>query len=415
MGDTDIIGIIESAYRVRDDDAAWVRHLAAVVKPHLASGIGFAAAAYDRAQRDPRAMLDELVIDGFDPRLLGAMRSAFESGSDADRARSLGGGPAFRLSDLEGTAIRSSKTYGALAREIGFDDVLAVRAGNPDGTGIVLAAPTRAKHTRAWSRRWSRIAAHIAAGLRVQRASTTLTDLARRTDAVLSPGGRIIHASERARGASHSLKDAVVAIDRARTKKGRRDADAALDMWTVLVDGRWSLVDHFETDGRRYVLALENTPTAPDPRALTAEERPVLHFVLMGHTNKAIAYELGLPEGTVATRLAAIVKKLRAKSRVDLAARYFMLRRAETTRVEVGGKRFAVATASDVEAKEPSLTRAEREVAGMVAAGLGMSVIATKRRCAPRTVANILQSIYRKLGVRSQSELVTALVRLSTP
>src|SRR6185295_17350522 len=139
---------------------------------------------------------------------------------------------------------------------------------------------------------------------------------------------------------------------------------------------------------RRYVLALENTPTAPDPRALTAEERPVLHFVLMGHTNKAIAYELGLPEGTVATRLGAIVKKLRAKSRVDLAARYFMLRRAETTSVEIEGKRFAVASAGDVETQEPSLTRAEREVAGMVAAGLSMSAIATKRRCAPRTVAN---------------------------
>ena len=32
-------------------------------------------------------------------------------------------------------------------------------------------------------------------------------------------------------------------IDRARTRAGREDVDAALGMWEGLVDGRWSLVD----------------------------------------------------------------------------------------------------------------------------------------------------------------------------
>ena len=48
------------------------------------------------------------------------------------------------------------------------------------------------------------------------------------------------------------------------------------------------------------------------------------------------------------------------------------------------------------------LTRAERDVAGLIAAGLSNAEIASRRISSPRTVANQAASVFRKLGVRSR-------------
>lgn len=54
---------------------------------------------------------------------------------------------------------------------------------------------------------------------------------------------------------------------------------------------------------------------------------------------------------------------------------------------------------------QAALTAAEVSVVEDVLAGLGNSAIARKRESSPRTVANQLASIYRKLRVRSRLEL----------
>jgi hypothetical protein len=46
-------------------------------------------------------------------------------------------------------------------------------------------------------------------------------------------------------------------MDLARGRMSKRNPERALQLWRALVDGRWSLVDSFETDGRRYVVALQ--------------------------------------------------------------------------------------------------------------------------------------------------------------
>ncbi len=53
-----------------------------------------------------------------------------------------------------------------------------------------------------------------------------------------------------------------------------------------------------------------------------------------------------------------------------------------------------------------SLTPAEHEVASHLLAGMSNAEIARKRRVSPRTVANQVACIYRKLRVRSRAELV---------
>ena len=74
--------------------------------------------------------------------------------------------------------------------------------------------------------------------------------------------------------------------------------------------GRWSLVDHFDSNGRRYLMAHRNDPDTPDLRGLTLRERQVVGYAGAGHSNKIIAYELGLTLSTVAGHLARARAKL---------------------------------------------------------------------------------------------------------
>lgn len=61
------------------------------------------------------------------------------------------------------------------------------------------------------------------------------------------------------------------------------------------------------------------------------------------------------------------------------------------------------------------LTEAERAVARDAISGLSNAAIARRRGSSPRTVANQLAAIYRKLGVTSRAELVVTLTGHATP
>lgn len=144
-----------------------------------------------------------------------------------------------------------------------------------------------------------------------------------RVEAVLCSNKQTEHAEGPAKDANsiQRLREAVVAVERARAQSGHGDGSGR-EAWPGLVDGRWSLVDTFESDGRRYVVARENGPTPPRPAALTLRERQVVGYASLGHENKAIAYELGIAHNTVKVLMARAAAKLGARSRADLIARY---------------------------------------------------------------------------------------------
>lgn len=100
------------------------------------------------------------------------------------------------------------------------------------------------------------------------------------------------------------------------------------------MDGRWSLVDRIERDGRRYVLARRNAPDVRDPKALTERERAVVAFAALGHQNKLIAYALGLGlcPSAIATELASARRKLRFASRAALVREFAALVQAGADR-----------------------------------------------------------------------------------
>jgi DNA-binding CsgD family transcriptional regulator len=179
--------------------------------------------------------------------------------------------------------------------------------------------------------RWDRIAAHLAAGVRLRRRSlpapagpTALRLRVEGVDALLTSDGRIAHAVGSAREAAtrEQLRAAAVAVDRARSALRRKDPDSAVALWKALVDGRWSLVDRFDTDGRRFLVAQRNEIPTPKRRGLRQREAAVLALRAQGHSLKLIGYELGVGQSIVARDLALGMKRLGLESIADLVRLY---------------------------------------------------------------------------------------------
>lgn len=197
---------------------------------------------------------------------------------------------------------------------------LACYDATGQGVGIVVALrkvvsrpPSEATKTI-----WGRVAAHVCAARRLRRKTRPATDAA---EAVLDGGGRLHHASGAAleHAAREALREAAVMRDRARTRHRRQDgAELATSQWRALVAGRWSLVDQFDSDGRRYVIAEPNSPPLAASAALSTREAQVVACARLGHANKLIAYELGVAESTVAGHLARAARKLGFASRLEL-------------------------------------------------------------------------------------------------
>jgi len=91
-------------------------------------------------------------------------------------------------------------------------------------------------------------------------------------------------------------------------------AEAAREVWRALVAGRWSVVDHCDRAGRRYLLAVANLPKDQDASALTAREVQILARVALRHSLKVVSYELGLSHSTVSGQLQSALRKLRLGS-----------------------------------------------------------------------------------------------------
>lgn len=283
------------------------------------------------------------------------------------------------------------------------------------GTGVMLNAslPTEGSTSPIAGRRWSRVIAHMAAGLRLRSSLNAVEPDSAGAEAIFDAGGKLQDARDRARSdtARARLHRAVLAVDRARTVAGRSEADTAMQEWEALVAGRWSLVDHFDTDGKRFVVAMRNDPAHPDPRGLSARERAVAEFIGLGHTSKQIGYRLGVSVSSVDNSIAQAMMKLGMGARTELAAFFSPAGpRAKLAEVALDGDRFLVGEYPRVHAANlDALTGAEQQVAALLVGGSTYAHIARTRASHERTVANQVQSIYRKLKVRSRVELASRL------
>ena len=210
-------------------------------------------------------------------------------------------------------------------------DGLGISAFDPNGRGVYLIAPLPkvTTLTEKARERWQMLAAHFGAGYRLRRAlrkgrPEAVTDLPLGAEAVIDPTSfRVTDAQGQAKSgdALEALREAALQVDRARGRMRESDPEQALELWKALVRGRWSTVDWFDSDGRRFVLGLPNAPNVTDPRGLTDREMQVVSYVLFGQTNKLIAYNLGLSKGRVSTLLRSAMRKVGVQTRSQLISK----------------------------------------------------------------------------------------------
>ncbi len=68
-----------------------------------------------------------------------------------------------------------------------------------------------------------------------------------------------------------------------------------------------------------HAMRQESKPKNPDEAGLTEQERKILERIAVGKSNKIIARELNIAEGTVKVHVKHLLKKLNLKSRVEAA------------------------------------------------------------------------------------------------
>ncbi len=163
------------------------------------------------------------------------------------------------------------------------------------------------------------VAHHLAAASRLRH---MLTHGSLCVEALLGDDGEVIDAVGAAKPAASRevLREAVRQADRARMASGRRDPEEAVRLWSNLVAGRWTIVDRFDHDGRRFHAAIVNDPRCCSIRRLSPGETQLVAMAVRGMSQKVMALELGADEATVSRRLSRAMKKLGVRSRAELCA-----------------------------------------------------------------------------------------------
>ncbi|NOU26418.1 MAG: hypothetical protein HOO96_00810 [Polyangiaceae bacterium] len=136
--------------------------------------------------------------------------------------------------------------------------------------------------------------------------------------AVLDPKGRVLHLSPEAQDAAPSLTHAVLRSEQARGKLRRSDPMEAQRMWRAMVEGEYSIVETVERDGKRYLLARKNPHRLGSLGKLTSLEVACAYHTALGHSQKFIAYELGVSLSRAVRATEAAVRKLRLQNKEEL-------------------------------------------------------------------------------------------------
>jgi len=233
-----------------------------------------------------------------------------------------------------GVAFDLRQSGRTMSRILGAEDYEIYRRGiAPFGLGDLVAAfgvidgdeifgayvplVRRRAEPPARTRRLRLLGIHLATALRARRRGAT------RDEAWLAPDGRVLDAVGDAVDARDGLRDIVKRLDRVRA--GHTDDGETLDLWRALIEGRWTLMDRFDADGRRFVIARRNTPELGGHLALTPQESAVARLCAMGQSAKLVAYTLGSSQATVSRRLGDALMKLGMRDVAELMRAYDIL------------------------------------------------------------------------------------------
>lgn len=308
--------------------------------------------------------------------------------------------------------VLNNKATMLLGGVIGVADMLGFYTGTGEGglVGLMTTLSAISATSQRERNHWQPIAAHLAAAWRLRQrfdSGVVAEDLA---DAVLRPDGRCTGGTRaRVHGAMRDRLRELV-----RRRELERSVRTASDgMWSELADGRWTLIDHFDSNGQRVVLALRNAPRGESLCRLTRQEVEALGRARTGASNKEIALSMNISMSSVTRLLQSVAWKLNAA-----VADIIQFLPADTIRCRsllFGNSSLTVFSRDAVSEWQSVLSDTEKSVVAAVLRGCSNRKIAAMRGRSVRTVINQLASAFEKLGVRSRRELVSRVAGVTSP
>jgi len=323
-----MIDLAEAAYDLDIEESHWLPRVMEAGLRALDHGLGVAGGIYMRPPDGSNVTLHRLhVASG--PEDFAERHSAALATTPPDllREQVRPGGAGTASMDSKGNPAQLAH----YTSHVDYcKDLLYMTAVDCKGSGVAIVAPLAeaTSLTGHDAQRWRMLAAHVDAGHRLrcglaakERGDELCTDLPHNAEALLDPTRFEIKeavGAAKESDATRALRDAAVVVDRARSRMRKGNPDVALQIWHSLVRGRWSMVDWFDSDGRRFVLALPNPPRVSDPRGLSARESQVVTYAARGESGKLIGCRLGLSTPRVSSLLHDAMRKLRVHTQAEL-------------------------------------------------------------------------------------------------
>lgn len=252
---------------------------------------------------------------------------------------------------------------------------------------------------------WQPAASHLMVAWRLRQRFESGVEPGDIVDAVFRPDGRVCDAPR-------ALPKTVLQRlrEHVRRRESLRLGQVGSELWEELIGGRWTLLDKYEADGRRIVLAVRNAAAGADLCRLTSREVEALSMARKGAANKEIALTLGVSAATATRLLASVSRKLRGSLADILTCIGTEDANAQTAQrcvMAIGRSELLLATTPELPALQVSLSISEREIVAAALRGASNREISLARGTSVRTVANQLASAFEKLGVRSRRELAS--------
>jgi len=114
------------------------------------------------------------------------------------------------------------------------------------------------------------------------------------------------------------VRAAALRADRSERVPRYDEADSALRLWEGLLSGQWTLLDWFDSDGRRLIIAKRTERQSDESRGLTKRQREVAIHAARGESSKCIGYHLGISPSRVSALLKVAMVKLGVRTKAQL-------------------------------------------------------------------------------------------------
>ena len=387
-------------FNVEGGQQQWLARIAAQLIDDVDEGFGLFMTAYDRVP-NPRSFAVHL--ERADPINLQMARAGVAPNSPVGEILKT----AAVLTSCEAIG---DEYLDALFDSIGWTlparEALGIVSPDTCGGGslISIVRERRGPASFADRRMGNAIIPLMSAGARLRRIVSSTTQLVDQADMIFDSSGKCVEAAGEAKegNAIETLREHIVG----RYRGGSAERLGERVALQPLIDGCWSIVDHFDGDGKHFLVAFRNPEGVVDPRRLSAREREIVLMAAKGMSQKEIGTELGVSRSTVASTLSFALTKLGLRRSREIPSIWRSMEgEAVSVRMDDNLELLLCIERGSGEAPPSALSKAEREVMEELVRGKTNAQISELRGVAERTVANQVASIFKKLGLNSRQEL----------